>query len=627
MFSFDRRFARLFALFLAALLPLTHAAAQSCGVVTVGKSGTGKNCSTNSLKTAIELATDPTKCYDNEVWITNDLDNNFFDHGTIEINDKVVKIIGGMVSTDGCNDLQWTGRSTISGVGGDTNSVFTIRGNSFVTLEAIDIVGGDEDNNGDGGGIDFKGRGVLSMRDVGISNNRAGYGGGMLVRGEGGELRVTLGERMIIASNTATANGGGIHASGQTVLNIVGNGVAIWSNRALGSLEEEGRGGGIYNHGPSFVEISARGGFPIFLGNVASRSGGAIALKAESSGRKVAMVLASSDPQRPLVIQQNSATESGGAIYSDGGSSDGAIGSADFCAMDVAFLDNVSRRGAAIYSAAESERNSRARGHVYLNNCGNINLTRKCSGASGTTCGEFRRNRAQEPDGTPTGGAVIELPSAEGNFIAQDVLFRDNVAGRLIDMGSDARSRFRLRNCIIANNRTTDVLIESAAEATEIRHCTITQNDIGSPQVLRITESGAEGPDTRVDITNSIIDQVGRQSLDHLGSRYQSVFQYLVVREKETLLGSQNVTVDDPQLQPVGDGYYQPGDFSVALDYAPETLPSGAADGLTGDIYPLERTYDLPMRGLAGRERDVGAIERRTLGDPRPPAIFSDGFE
>jgi hypothetical protein len=158
----------------------TALAAGECGVVTVGRAAPGGNCTVKSLKAALEK-TKNDDCYENVIWISNDLDQDFFPEGTVEIDNQNVEITGGFAD---CNGFAGpSGYLPLSGAGGASESVIRIRGHSRVWLSHLEIVDGDEGADGDGGGIDFKGSGSLELRHVHLLRNRSGYGGGMLVSG------------------------------------------------------------------------------------------------------------------------------------------------------------------------------------------------------------------------------------------------------------------------------------------------------------------------------------------------------------------------------------------------------------------------------------------------------------
>jgi predicted outer membrane repeat protein len=642
-----RRFSRT-ACALAATLLASSACAGSFGVVTVGASGLGGNCSTASLQQAIQLAKGPN--YDDVIWVTRDVANGVYPVGTLNIQDQDVEIIGGF---DSCTSLTPSGRQTLSGAGGQSNSVFTIRGNSNVILRNLDIADGDDGINDDGGGIDFKGQGSLTLSNVVLSNNIAGYGGAMLVRGSGGPLIVNLLDFVLISNNFAYYNGGGIHASGDTQLNIIGNGVTFLSNRALavdngtGNGRQEGYGGGLYITPPAYADIRARGisligELPVFYGNQA-RYGGAIALRgtSASTGNVDGVVrLSSYNGSAPLVLQGNSAERQGGAIFSRTYSSNSGFSYVQVCAYDVALRENSAADGPAIYSGGDTSLSGQQiDGPLLVNNNSllcygrNQQLPRpppvtRCG--DGVICTEVSRNAAVDPLNQPTQGATIEVSGENAGAIELNrIVFKQNTGGSVIHVGdTQTTASLRILNSLFARNDVTATVIDSDSNRTEIRQCTIVDNNIGADHVLRIVESGASGVSSRSTISNSIIAQPGKLSLDLRGAAEQTLVRHVLASEVATLRGDESVFIGDAQFVSPTVFDYRPGAFSMAIDFAPTTL-DGAIDNLGRDVQNLTRTVDLGNRADIYGPRDLGAYElqvapadpifRDGIGDPLPP--------
>lgn len=614
-----------------------------CGPVTVGKSGIAKECSTASLQVAIERATDPADCYDNEVWITNDLDNRFFDRNTITINNQIVKIVGGYVSAngDGCKNLvRTTNRSIISGAGGVNESVFTVRGASDVTMDGLEIVGGDEDGtDGEGGGIDFKGRGGLILQNTVVRDGIADSGGGVYARGEGGSLTLILTDGTSIFRNSARENGGGIHISGSTYLDIVGNGINVGFNKALGT-GVEGQGGGLYVRAPADARVRAHGlgGSALFNDNSA-RHGGAIALRPSEGLFYNVLRISSFDGSYPVILQTNRATLRGAGIFSDGLATTGnAPGEVSFCAFDTAFIGNRAPRGTAIYSDWEDSLSSTeaVQGPVYINACNvDVDDLRRCP--ADRTCSEFRGNHALEADGSRSTGDIIELPAvddSDSTFEIRNTLFRENVAGSIIYAGDANSSTLRVFNSMFSNNNTSAPIIDSDAGSTRLRHITLFGNQIGAAHALRVVESGDGDPTSRSSLVNSIIHQPGKLSLDHVNAREQSWIEQVLASEIVSLQGGAlrdhaSIVAGDPQFSEIASGVYEPAVTSPAIDRGSALDEFGQSDRLGLDMRGRARNTDLPGIGNEGSfYRDLGAIERQpTPDDPRPDPVFCDHFE
>src|SRR5690606_23446674 len=125
--------------------------------------------------------------------------------------DDELTLIGGYAE---CGSANPQGPKTlISGSGGAAAPVLTIRGNGTTYLRNLDIEDGDNPN-GQGGGIDWRGGGILDIADTDIVNNVAGYGGGIFAHGTNTISEVVVGDNVTIGFNTARFNGGGLLAAG-----------------------------------------------------------------------------------------------------------------------------------------------------------------------------------------------------------------------------------------------------------------------------------------------------------------------------------------------------------------------------------------------------------------------------
>lgn len=624
------------ALCVVSLGPATAGTCIGCfGVVTVGRSGLGANCTTASIQDAINKAKLPE--WADEVWITNDVVGGEYRVGTLNISDQTVEIIGGFAD---CLAPAPTGFTTISGAGGDTNSVFTIRGSSNVGMTGLIVTGGDDGINDDGGGIDFKGNGNLTLQKMRVVGNFAGYGGGILAGAGAFSLNVTLLDDVLIADNVAIHNGGGIHALGARV-NVTGVNVGIHRNTAQG-INGGGFGGGLYIKIPARAEISATGypdGFggeyPVFADNTAVKGGAIAAMGADDNNGSAFVRLSPGISGGPLVFARNKASSEGGALYS-GAVSVGAVintsSSGLFCAYDTAFRDNVAPDGAAIYYDSASAIGGDEQGHLSLNGgpgCGGPTV-RRC--AAGSVCNEFSGNRTQTlGSNLRTDGAIVEFEGNIGRFESRGSLFKNNIGGTLVHMGDGADgSLLSLLNCVLLNNNLTRPTVDSDADKTLIRHCTIADNVLLGQHVLRIVESGATGADHLASITNSIIAQPGEISLDLGGAAAQTVITHVLASEIFSLKPDSafgTVFNGNPQFANPAGGDYRPGALSEAVDYAPTLLPDGNDDGFLVDALRFPRSVDLPARINITGFRDLGAFEVQP-GTPIPEdELFLDGFE
>ncbi len=210
--------------------------------------------------------------------------------------------------------------TTLSGAGGDPRPVLTIRGNGVIRLRNLVIREGDPAGTESGGGINFVGGGILDIADSAIVDNRAYNGAGIFARGTTIAAEVVLGRNVNVQNNVARNDGGGVLANALE-FSLVGPGSSILLNQALGQ-GGGGFGGGVLifsDEFPAFGYIYSNGigGVGAIYGNTAVHGGGVAVYGGRGSGRNATVNIYSVDPARPVLINQNSATSRGGAIYLD----------------------------------------------------------------------------------------------------------------------------------------------------------------------------------------------------------------------------------------------------------------------------------------------------------------------
>ncbi|MEO8010651.1 MAG: hypothetical protein ABI650_03295, partial [Dokdonella sp.] len=184
-------------------MPTAHAF-----IFTVGKSGTGNNCSFPTLQQAINAARANNEA--DEIWITRDVVGGYYQNQALLIEGQrdQLTIVGGF---DDCRDVTRSGFTELHGNGGPRAPVLDIRGGS-VTIQGLRITRGDADSTRvqDGGGIRYAGIGVLSVIDSLIDRNNAGRGAGIAVTSVGqGGASIRL-ENTEVSDNRALSVGGGI---------------------------------------------------------------------------------------------------------------------------------------------------------------------------------------------------------------------------------------------------------------------------------------------------------------------------------------------------------------------------------------------------------------------------------
>ncbi len=175
--------------------------------------------------------------------------------------------------------------------------MISIHDNSTVTLRYLQISDGRSDRDQDGGGIFFHGTGTLLIEHSSITNNFAGYGGGLDLSGDGGELDATLQNGTTVTFNTAQYDGGGIRVGGDAHLFVLGTAASISFNTADGVENVStgaitgGNGGGLAVFAPAQADIGS-GALAVFA-NAAVHGGGIAALGSDISNSVVGAVACS----------------------------------------------------------------------------------------------------------------------------------------------------------------------------------------------------------------------------------------------------------------------------------------------------------------------------------------------
>lgn len=514
----------------------------------------------------------------------------------IKISGRVLTLRGGYAS---CPAASATGDSTLSGAGGGRDSVITITGSgNEIKLERLTLTGGDEVHDGYGGGLDFRGAGKVTTASVAITNNYAGYGGGISFTATG-PSELILGEDTTILWNQAQFSGGGIRIEGDAVLRMTADRTWVSGNEALGfdpvtSTAKYGYGGAVLVFDGAHAHIASPGyGLAAVIDDNSARYGGGVAVISGDSEvaftRGTALFLYSTDAQRPVRIESNSASNTGGGVYVQ--AYDGNIGK--LCAWDFGINQNVAQNGSAIYSESRSD--------VYLNNphsntpgtwiCGNRPAS-AVSCTAGGTCNSISGNRAETSGGTATDGVTVLLQDATW-FEGHRVAFRGNRGGNVLRAFPKDGNSNDLFNTLFAGNQTSGSLVRNSGPGTlKIENSTFAGNTLGS-QVFLSSAAFV--------LHRSIVWQPGTPILSQSGGSL-SVGD-LLVHDASTLGGvSPTVRVGDPLFLDPAKGDYRPHAASRAVDFS----STGGGVDLAGN----PRGFDLPLVPNTFGSGDLGAYER-----------------
>jgi predicted outer membrane repeat protein len=578
--------------------------------------GNTPDCAHSTLEGALQLA--KISAGEDQIRLTNTVEYRGI---AAKIDNLDIEIIGGY---EACSSATPTSDTILDGYGGVKRSVLEIRNGGVVRLSRLQILNGDEADDSDGGGIDYKGYGELILDRVWIAHNRAGYGGGIYFNGRGAGATLTLLDNIIIQSNTAVYNGGGIHLSGRAKLNMIGTNNAVLGNTARGVQLNtqgqpffEGHGGGIYIKTPATADIGAAGVFG--SGNVFSeneaRLGGAIAFLGDSDGHRSQINIFSAHGNQPIRLFNNLATEKGGAIYARPtvtGFLSTSIADVDVCLTDASMVGNRAPKGAAAYLDNDGDGpvfDIPAGASMYYNSneCLPPQTAAVCT--KGIACSEVAGNLAIDSAGNPSDGAVIQFDAFTEFGEMNNLNAHNNHAQSIIKRNSNTPTsafprpgaNMRIQNCLIWGNELSQYVMDFPDHEMNLHQCTIADNLIASDYVLRMHEPG-----NRSSIVNSIIVQPFQFAVNLSGQRSTFNVSHVMTSSPfnnppPSLL--KYVSYESPRFVAPLLGDYRLRPDSPAIDYG-----RYYNDGLQRDIAGNYRNVDLPKPNVSGF-RDLGAYE------------------
>lgn len=493
-----------------------------------------------------------------------------------------ISLIGGVPN---CGTTTSSGSTTINGGAG--TSVITIRGAITVTLSHLTITGGNDvigGNDDEGGGVDYAGVGALLIDNTTIFDNRAEDGGGIRFQGNGGAADLYLNENTFITNNTANATGGGIRVEDNATAHIDADQTWIAMNEAT-----NGYGGGIAAVGGAYVHIGSPGYriadyAGVVYQNTAQYGGGLAAIANNNVAAPVFEIVAT-DPNHPVRIEQNRAYHTGGGIYLST-YEDNSGGGGGEAKMDGAQIDdNAAQEGSGIYADTASSTLYTGGGFIWF-------YAADC--AADVECNTVSNNRAVDGSDNPTAGSAI-LVQTQGSLVAEHLAMRGNQGAHAIRVVDSLDVPLQLDTCLIANNSATAELVTFGGAAATLNQCTLANNTIGGPAVIRA--------ETGFTMTNSIVAQGFLPTIAYTGTGNGETLDYILSLETATLGAGQHIIQGDPAFVDQDNGDFHLREFSLAIDVAP------AGDPGDRDLDNLPRGIDLPGVPNVDGPRDLGAYE------------------
>jgi hypothetical protein len=625
--------------FFASLLGLRQARAACSMVVPpppryVGNTTSDNKCTDNDIQSAINAVS----CPGTRIYITGE--RNYTGQHLV-ISGQSLSLIGsasacGVENASGGSAVPTAPLRTLTGSSTLGASVISIIGNSSVTLQYLDITGGNLGSSGKGGGIFFFGSGALTLDTTTVDSNHADSGGGISINSPSSSaLTLTLLKNSLVTNNVAATSGGGILLEGNSQLIAIADQTLIGSNQALG-----GYGGGIHIIGPARADIGSGGHDSAgVVSNNSAVFGGGIAARAIHNNAQNAIVqLFTSNAKHPVDVQNNHASALGGAIYLQPfADSTGNSSEARLCAYNFRLDGNTAADGAAIYADAASASGQPDHGSaMYINLpiqnpplCGTATPATfgAVACAADAPCNAVSANRAEQIDTTPTSGATILVHA--GLLDGERISLQHNQGGELIHATGNASTYpvVALASCLTSSNAFSGDLIVAEYAAVELENCTMA-GDIflafGPAFVHHLIYLDAN---SYLIMHDSIVDETNLLTLDQPGNVNDPTHitvTNLLSNDITTLPSSPTIIAGDPLFTDTRNGNYRLKAFvqnghvthSPAIDFSATTIAN--LTDLDGNAFG----QDVPAVPNNLGPRDLGAYEMR----PVSGRIFADGF-
>lgn len=558
---------------------------------TTFKVGLGAGCTHSTIQSALDAAANDGN-QPSLILLTRSLS---YTNQALRINDpESVELRGGF---ERCSDADASGGYTrIDGAGGIAQSVIAVVGSSRsrVRLAALEITGGDAENHEYGGGVYARHGGILSIVASSIHGNRAGYGGGVAVNGNGTVLQIN--DDVLIYSNSANSEGGGGYCR-QGALQLRAQGSGFLNNNALSE------GGGL-RLTQCDAELAGNGPWNagVLYGNTAYQGAG---LSVSNAQVRIYSLWA----QTPNRIAYNRATSNGGGLL--------LRNAASVTLWDTLIEGNSANRGAAGYAYNDTVSDPRIR----LRSARNRDASTPAAAVpcvSGIQCNRVTANVARASGSGPGEGAAFyfDWSSPTGcnfpfscywpeGFVADADLLDaqlDRNSGNSLIYFRQHYDHYAIAQSLIVANSVTDALIKTGDDDTVwISQTTISGNTVSGPLVRS----------PHLDLRCAIVNQAG---VIHQGSGTRNA-QFVLVPNTTQLPSSTSVFQGVPRFMgPASDNYrlYAGGDRfdpipSIGIDIASACGPFQQV----GDLDGLSRPVDIQAAPNQFGTIDLGPYEAR----------------
>lgn len=558
--------------------------------------GAGSGCTHTTIQAAIDSAASQPGF--DRIRIAS---NQTYTAQALTITAQAVTLEGGYAN---CNSVAPTpgALTTISGQGGSADSVISLNAvnGPGLNLTNLYIIHGDEALNSFGGGLDLRGSGPVSLVNVNIALNYAGYGGGIYAKGEGaGRLILNIGANTVISDNVAFASGGGIYIEGTATLTAISSPAGVFRNQA-----PNGFGGGIRIYGNADATIASAGvGNAGFLFENSAQYGGAIAADAAGAGDDMQILIYATVLDRPVKIENNTASIAGGAFYSKGYCPDFNYDCnlVILKSYEIQVFGNSAPDGAAAFFEADVYDSSR---WIARRGIGGI--------PGGVDCVAVNCNILLSNSTGNSTGAIVKVTSGS-KFDVSRMVMANNSGGHLVDAASEyvEHGSIVIESSLLVNNNVAQALLRTTDRAEMlIESTTVTANTIA------ITKSVLQ-TNNQIELFRSIIWQPGTRTLTNLGGAARLFTSNVLASDTFGFPFGPTIISEDPRFKQPAVGDYNLQAASPAVDFSSPTNAPGI------DLLGYSTGRDISLKADRFGTRDLGMAELQTAGN----LAYGPGFD